>query len=66
MLQIVGEASFHAPFGYCVADYLEQAWVAVDFVELDKLVLTAMATSAAWNQTTSNRGTSNRAMAEDG
>lgn len=35
VLQIVGEASFQAPYSYCVARYLEQAGVSVDFVALE-------------------------------
>jgi pimeloyl-ACP methyl ester carboxylesterase len=35
-LVITGEASFHAPYDYCTAKYLEQAGVEVDFVDLGK------------------------------
>lgn len=34
VLQIVGEASFQAPYSYCVAEYLKQAGVEVEFVNL--------------------------------
>lgn len=37
VLQIVGEASFQAPYPYCVARYLEQAGVRVDFVALENV-----------------------------
>lgn len=36
VLQIVGEASFHSVFSGCVAAYLEQAGVEVDFVRLEE------------------------------
>lgn len=36
VLQMVGEASFHAVFSDCVASYLEQAGVDVDFVRLQE------------------------------
>jgi hypothetical protein len=34
VLEILGEASFHAPIEYCTAKYLKQAGVKVDFVNL--------------------------------
>lgn len=36
ILQIVGEASFHSVFSGCVASYLEQAGVDVEFVRLEE------------------------------
>ena len=37
MLHIVGEASFHAIFEHCSADYLKQAGVDVDYVPLGEV-----------------------------
>lgn len=34
VLQMVGEASFQAPYSWCVAEYLKQAGMEVDFVNL--------------------------------
>ena len=34
VLQIVGEASFQAPYSWCLAEYLQQAGVGVEFVNL--------------------------------